>query len=152
MALTLPGWLVEAMHYLGMDFPQSNEDALHQWADQLRSMSTVFNDSTTSVVSAISHVESHNEGPAVAAFQATASGADSDVSTLDRFAEGTEIAANGCEICAYAVVTLKGVVLFQLALMAPAIAAGPVAFLVKKGVEWAIGEAIGIAINEILGD
>ena len=107
MALTLPGWLVQAMHYLGMEFPQSNEDALHQWADQLRSMSSVFNASNGSLTTAISHVESHNEGPAVEAFHATVTSADSDVATLDRFAEGTDIAADGCEICAYAVVMLK---------------------------------------------
>ncbi len=29
MAITLPGWLVQAIQYLGYEFPQSNEDSLN---------------------------------------------------------------------------------------------------------------------------
>lgn len=152
MALTLPGWLVEAIRYLGYEFPQTNEDALHQWADQLRSMSAVFESSNATLAGAISHVQSHNEGPAVDAFSAQVTGPESDVATLDRFNEAAQYAANGCEICAYAVVVFKGVVLFQLALLAPALAAGPVSFLLKKGVEYAIDKALEAAINQILGE
>ncbi|MGA4669647.1 hypothetical protein ACPCG0_07630 [Propionibacteriaceae bacterium Y1923] len=150
MALTLPGWLVEAIRYLGKEFPQTNEDALFQWASQLRAMSGVFEQSNAALAQAVSHLQSHNEGPALEAFSSQATGPDSDLVTLDRFGEGTEVAAQGCEICGYAVVTLKGVVLFQLALLAPALAAGPVSFLLKRGVEYAIDRAVELAITKIL--
>lgn len=151
MALTLPGWLVEAIRYLGYEFPQTNEDSLNAWADQLRAMASVFETSHGSLEDAIAHVTSHNSGPAVDAFSAQATGGESDMSTLQRFGEGTDVAATACEICAGAVVVFKGVVLFQLALIAPALAAGPVGFLAKRGVEYAIEKALEIALNEIMG-
>ncbi|MGA4508504.1 hypothetical protein ACQB6R_09565 [Propionibacteriaceae bacterium G1746] len=150
MAITLPGWLVEAIRYLGKEFPQTNEDTLFQWAGQLRSMSGTFDQANASLAAAVSHLQSHNEGPGIDAFVVQANGQDADMATLDRFGEGCEVAAQGCEICAYAVVTLKGVVLFQLALLAPALAAGPVSFLLKRGVEYAIDKAVEVAIAKIL--
>ena len=151
MAITLPGWAVEAIRYLGKEFPQTDEDALNQWADQLRAMSGVFENSNAALGGAIAHVQSHNEGAGVEAFHTQATDADSDIVTLDRFGEGTEIAAQGCEICAYAVVLLKGIVIAQLALMVPALAAGPVSFLVKRALDYAIDKAVEQALSQILG-
>ncbi|EPH05922.1 hypothetical protein HMPREF1531_00570 [Propionibacterium sp. oral taxon 192 str. F0372] len=151
MAITLPGWLVQAIQYLGYEFPQSNEDSLNDWADQLRSMSSVFSSSEQSVNAAISHIRSHNSGEGSEAFLSYAS-SDSDVDALQRFGEATDLAAKGCEICAAAVVVLKGVVIAQLALLAPAIAAGPVSFFLKRGVEWAIEKAIEAAVNQLLAE
>ena len=151
MAIELPGWLVEAIRYLGYEFPQTNEDQLHTWADNLRSMSSTFSTSKGNIEEAIAHIESHNEGAAVDSFKDTATGDDADTATLGRFGEGTEIAAGACETCAHATVVFKGVVIAQLALLAPAIAAGPVSFFLKRGVEYAIEKALEAAINEILG-
>ena len=150
MALTLPDWLVGAISYLGYDFPQSNEDILHQWADHLKSLDHTMDGAHAELLTAIQHVRDHNLGPAADAFGAYVSGSDSDVEALVRFSEGCEIASLGCDICAYLVVVMKGVILFQLALIAPAIAAGPVSFCIKKAVEWAINQAISVAIAKLL--
>jgi hypothetical protein len=150
VALTLPGWLVEAMSLLGYDFPQSNEDMLHQWADHLKSLDRTMDGAHAELLAAIQQVHDHNAGPGVEAFRLYVSGSDSDSEALVRFGEGCEIASLGCDICGYLVVVLKGVILFQLALMAPALAAGPVSFLLKKAVEWAINQAISAAIATLL--
>jgi hypothetical protein len=102
------------------------------------------------LLAAIQHVHDHNAGPATDAFGTYVSGADSDADALVRFSEGCEIASLGCDICAYLVVVMKGVILFQLALIAPAIAAGPVSFCIKKAVEWAINQAISMTIAKLL--
>jgi hypothetical protein len=150
MALTLPGWLVQAISYLGYDFPQSNEDVLHQWADHLKALDRTMDSAHADLLAAIQHVHDNNEGPAAEAFGAYVSGSDSGSEALVRFSEGCEIASAGCDYCAYAVVVMKGVILFQLALIAPAIAAGPVSFCVKKAAEWAINQAISLAIAKLL--
>jgi hypothetical protein len=150
MALTLPDWLVEAMSLLGYDFPQSNEDVLHEWADHLKSLDHTMNGAHADLLAAIQQVQDHNAGPATEAFGAYVSGSDSDAQALVRFSEGCEIASLGCDICGYLVVVLKGVILFQLALVAPAIAAGPVSFCIKKAVEWAINQAVSLAVSTLL--
>mgnify|MGYP001198262564 FL=1 len=150
MALTLPEWLVEAISYLGYDFPQSNEDVLYQWADHLKALDRTMDAAHDDLLAAVAHVHEHNEGPAAEAFGAYVSGSDSDAEALVRFSEGCEIAAAGCDYCAYAVFILKGAILFQLALMVPAIAAGPVSFVIKKAVEWAINQAINVAIAKLI--
>ncbi len=150
MAITLPGWLVEAMSFLGYDFPQTNEDVLHQWADHLKSLDGTMLAAHEDLLAAVRHVAEHNHGPAADAFATYVSGTDSDAEALVRFSEGCEIAAAGCDYCGYAVVVLKGVILFQLALMAPAIVAGPVSFVLKKAVEWAINQAISIAVTKLV--
>lgn len=150
MALTLPGWLVEAITYIGYDFPQTNEDVLHQWADHLKRLDATMDGAHGELLAAIEHVRAHNSGPGAEAFAAVAAGEESDQRVLERFAAGCEFAATGCDVCAYAVVVLKGVILFQLALLAPAIAAGPVSFALKKGVEWAINQAVGAAVAKLL--
>ena len=150
MALTLPDWLVGAMSFLGYDFPRSNEDVLHAWADHLTSLDHTMDAAHADLLAAIAHVHEHNAGPGAEAFAAYVSYPDSDADALVRFSEGCEIASLGCDICAYLVVVVKGVVLFQLALLAPAIAAGPVSFCIKKAVEWAINQAISLSIAKLL--
>jgi len=150
MALTLPDWLVGAISFLGYDFPQSNEDVLHAWADHLKSLDHTMDGAHAELLAAIQHVHDHNAGPATEAFGTYVSGSDSDADALVRFSEGCEIASLGCDICGYLVVVMKGVILFQLALIAPAIAAGPVSFCIKKAVEWAINQAISVAIARLL--
>lgn len=151
MALTLPGWLMEAILFLGYEFPGTNEDSLQQWADQLSSMQRVFESSHGSLDRAIAHVQSHNAGPALEAFVQEVQSGNSDVQALQRFGQATQIAAMGCDVCAVATVVLKGVILFQLAMLAPAIAAGPVSFMLKRSVEYAIDKAVEAAISQILG-
>lgn len=150
MALTLPDWLVDAISYLGYDFPQSNEDVLHAWAVHLKSLDKTMDTAHVDLLAAIKHVQEHNSGPAADAFRTFVSGTDGDAKALVRFSAGCETASLGCDICGYAVVVLKGVILFQLALIAPAIVAGPVSFMVKKGVEWLINQAISVAIAKLL--
>lgn len=150
MALTLPDWLVEVIEFLGYDFPQSNEDVLYAWADHLKSLDHTMDAAHADLLAAVGHVHDNNSGPAADAFASFTSGSQSDAEALVRFSQGCEIASAGCEVCAYAVVVLKGVILFQLALMAPAIAAGPASFLIKKGVEWAINQAISVALAKLL--
>ncbi len=151
MALELPGWLVEAIRYIGYEFPQTNEDVLHQWADSLRSLEGTISSSNGDLESAVANLGSNNQGPTIDAVIAKLRSDESNLQCLREYGEAAGLGAAGCDLLAHAVVVMKGVVLFQLALLAPAIAGGPVSFLLKKGVEWAIDRAVDYAIGYFLG-
>jgi hypothetical protein len=150
MALELPGWLVEAIRYIGYEFPQTNEDVLHQWASSLRELSNTVSSSHGDMTGAVAHLTSNNEGPTIDQVLAALASPDSNLEFLKQFGEGADLAATGVDLIADAVVVMKGIVLFQLAILAPAIAGGPVTFLVKKGVEWAIDRGVDHAVNYFL--
>ncbi len=150
MALELPGWLVEAIRYIGYEFPQTNEDVLHQWASSLRELSNTVSSSHGDMTGAVTHLTSNNEGPTIDQVLAALTSPDSNLEFLKQFGEGADLAATGVDLIADAVVVMKGIVLFQLAILAPAIAGGPVTFLVKKGVEWAIDRGVDHAVNYFL--
>lgn len=152
MALTLPGWLVEAISYLGYDFPQTNEDTLHAWADHLRSLDGTMDSAHSDLVSAVNHLKSNNEGGALDSFVSFTTGSDSEAEALTRFSGACEVASAGCDICGYAVVVLKGVTIAQLVIMAASLAGGPLSFLVRKGVEFAINLAISEALEKLLAE
>ncbi len=151
MAITLPGWLVEAIHYLGYEFPQTNEDVLRQWGDSLRQLSTTIDSSHSDMTDAVAHLSKNNEGPALSEVIAQLRSSDSNLHFLEQFGQGADLAATGVDLCADAVVVLKGVVIAQLILVVPAIAAGPGGFLVKKAVELAIDKGIDAAVGYLLG-
>ncbi len=99
---------------------------------------------------AVTHLTSNNEGPTIDQVLAALTSPDSNLEFLKQFGEGADLAATGVDLIADAVVVMKGIVLFQLAILAPAIAGGPVTFLVKKGVEWAIDRGVDHAVNYFL--
>lgn len=74
MALTLPDWLVGAISYLGYDFPQSNEDVLHQWADHLKTLDRTMDGAHADLLAAIQHVHDHNADPSASASRRPSSG------------------------------------------------------------------------------
>ncbi len=150
MALTLPGWLVEAIRYIGYEFPQTNEDVMHQWADSLRQLASTVDSAEGELQGAVRHLTSNNEGPTMDQILDRLSANDSNLHFLKEFSEGATQAATTVDLMADAVVVMKGVVLFQLALLAPAIASGPVSFLLKKGVEYAIDQAVDYAVSYFL--
>lgn len=152
MALTLPDWAVKGLHYLGYEFPQTNEDVLHEWAGTLQSMSAEFANTTATLDGALAHLRSHNQGPGLDAFVAMAGADTADRATLQRFDDATDIAAHACEICATAVVILKGVVIAQAIAAVPAALGGPLTFGAKKAMEYAIDRAIDRCIDTVLGE
>lgn len=150
MALTLPDWLVQAIHYLGYEFPQTNEDVLRQWGDSLRQLAGTVQASHAGMTGAVTHLASSNEGPTVDQVVAALRSSESNLHFLEELGQGADLAAKGVDLCAAAVVVMKGVVLFQLALIAPAVAAGPLSFAGKKAVEYAIDRAVDKAVDYFL--
>lgn len=149
MAITLPGWLVEAMSFLGYDFPQTNEDVLHLWAD-LMSLDGTMLAAHEDLLAAVRHVAEHNHGPAADAFATYVSGTDNDArpSYVQR-----RLRDRGRGAAATAR-TPSSRTQRSHPLPARAHCPGhrrrPVNFVVKKAVEWAINRAISIAVTKLV--
>ncbi len=153
MALTLPSYLEEALQFLGYEWPSSNEDVLDDWGTAWSNLKTQVDANRSDVSSAVSHITSNNQGPATQAFVDYMTN-ESNVGSLEKFAT----ACNGLGIAfgaiSAAVVTLKGVVIVQLGILAGAIASAFISFglgaaaaliareVAKRLIDAAIGEAI----------
>ncbi len=152
MAIMLPGWLGEALNYLGFNWPLTNEDALRAWAGEFRAMAGDADLLQTRINEAIQHVQSHNDGPAVDAFVSRARGGDSNVDAAAGFAHACDIAAGVCGVCADIVVVLKGVFIVQLGILAASLASGPGVLLVREGVRRAVNAGINVAAEQVMNE
>lgn len=152
MAIMLPNWLGEALNYLGFNWPLTNEDVLYQWGGELRGLSGDAQSLASEIVAAVRHVGSHNEGPTVEAFTSAVQGGDSNLEALREFANACELGAGVCDICGHIVITLKGVFIVQLGILAASLATGPGVLLVREGVRRAINAAINVAAEQIMNE
>lgn len=152
MAIMLPGWLAEALNYLGFNWPLTNEDTLRAWAGEFRAMSGDADLLQTRINEAIQHVQSHNDGPAVDAFVGKARGGESNFDAVEGFGHACDIASGVCDVCADIVVVLKGVFIFQLGVLAASLASGPGVLLVREGVRRAINAGINVAAEQVMNE
>lgn len=152
MAMMLPGWLGEALNYLGFNWPLTNEDTLAAWADDFRDMAGEADTLQSHINQAIQHVQGLNEGPALDAFVNAARGGESNLDAVADFQHACDIASGVCDVCSDIVVVLKGVFIVQLGIMAASLATGPGALLVREGVRRAINAGINVAAEQIMNE
>lgn len=152
MAMMLPGWLGEALNYLGFNWPLTNEDTLAAWADDFRDMAGEADALQSHINQAIQHVQGLNEGPALDAFVTAARGGESNLDAVADFEHAFEIASGVCDVCSDIVVVLKWVFIVQLGIMAASLATGPGALLVREGVRRAINAGINVAAEQIMNE
>ncbi|GAA4894714.1 hypothetical protein GCM10025789_10060 [Tessaracoccus lubricantis] len=150
MAMMLPGWLGEALNYLGFNWPLSNEDVLSGWAGDFRALAADGRTLESEIAAAVAHVTSHNHGPTVDAFVGCVRDGDSNLAALGSFIDACDTAAGVCDVCSGIVVTLKWVFIVQLGIMAASLASGPGALIVREVVRRAINAGIELAAEQIL--
>ncbi|WP_040282633.1 hypothetical protein [Tessaracoccus massiliensis] len=150
MAMMLPGWLGEALNYLGFNWPLSNEDVLTLWGGEFRTLAAEGRTLETEISQAVTHITSHNHGPTADAFVGCVRDGDSNLEALRSFIQACDIAAGVCDVCSGIVITLKGVFIAQLIIMAASLASGPGALIVREIVRRAINAGIEVAADQIL--
>ncbi|MDO5286924.1 MAG: hypothetical protein Q4G45_08930 [Actinomycetia bacterium] len=106
MGLTLPGGLAEALSLMGVEFPGTDESALTAAAGEWRSLASQCSGWHSELASAVSHVQSNNEGAGVEAFAAYMGG-QSNVTGVEALGKACEAIATGHETAAGLVVALK---------------------------------------------
>ncbi|RRD47210.1 hypothetical protein [Tessaracoccus sp. OH4464_COT-324] len=152
MALMLPAWLGEALNYLGFNWPISNEDVLSEWAREFEETARSGRSLESDFLTALEHVKSNNEGPALSNFVQAVSTGDSNYEALRSFNEACDGAAVVCRVSSGIVVVLKGVFIAQLIVMAASLASGPGALVVREAVRRVINAAIDYAADQVLNE
>nr|WP_108871366.1 hypothetical protein [Tessaracoccus timonensis] len=152
MAMMLPGWLGEALNYLGFNWPISNEDVFKQWASDLRGLGSDASNLQDQINSAIKHVQSHNEGEALDAFVSKVRGGDSNFDSLEDFDQACQLAADVCDTCSGIIIALKGVFIVQLGIMAASLASGPGALIVREACRRLINAGIDLAAEQVMNE
>lgn len=150
MAMMLPGWLTEALQYLGYNWPTSNEDILHANAEAFRDAGREADSIIGDIEAALSHIKSNNAGEASEAFLGYMRGDESNLSSLHDFTDASGIIAGGFDVASGLVVTFKIAVIGQLVILAGAIAAAVASFGLASGAAVAAREAARRAINAAL--
>ena len=150
MAMLLPGWLTEALQYLGYNWPSSNEDILHANADAFRDAGRESDSIIADIEAALTHIQSNNAGEASAAFLGYMRGEDSNLSSLRDFSSASGLIADGFDVASGLVVAFKVAVIAQLVILAAAIAAAVASFGIASGAAVAAREAARRAINAAL--
>lgn len=148
----LPGWLGEALNYIGFNWPLTNEDVLREFGADFRALAVDADGLQDRINAAVQHVQSHNDGPTVDAFVARARDAESNLSAVGDFHHACNTAAGVCDVCAEIVVILKGVFIFQLGVLAASLATGPGVLLVREGVRRAINAGINYAAEQVMNE
>lgn len=148
----LPGWLGEALNYLGFNWPISNEDVLYEWGGDLRGLQGDADALAREVEAAVRHVANHNEGPTLEAFTSAVRDGDSNLDALREFATACTIGADTCDVCGHIVLTLKGVFIIQLGILAASLASGPGALIVREVCRRAVNAGIELAAEQILNE
>ncbi|MDU7360416.1 MAG: hypothetical protein E7L00_04315 [Propionibacteriaceae bacterium] len=159
MAMTLPGWLTQALQYVGYEWPSSNEDILRANGDAFRSTGQDASTAVNDVRDALRHILGQNETETTQAFSNYMYGDESNLSSLEDFEHAANIIGSGFDVIANAVVAVKLAVIAQLVILAGAIAAaiwsgglasaGPIA--AREAAKRAIDLAINIAIEKVVG-
>ena len=158
MALTLPGYLVTALQYLGYEWPSSNEDVLNANADAFSDASSTVANAIGDIEGALKYVTGLNSGPATEALVSFMGSNESTLDSLRDFDEAAGLISGGFRIIAGAVVVLKGVVIAQLVILAAAIASAfftlgfgaGAAVAARAAAKRLIDLAINVAIEKVL--
>lgn len=158
MGMQLPGWLREALEYVGYDWPATDESVLSEWAHEWDSLSRQSAALVSQLDQGIQLVTSENRGPAVNAFRTYASGEEGNRKALMDFSDGAAKVSGAHAVASGIVLTMKLAVIAQLVILAGAIATAVLSFGIGTGVavaarqaaKWAINAAINVAIEQIL--
>lgn len=152
MALELPGWLREALNFLGYEWPASNEDILNAWATAYSGVQGTVSGAHVQFTNGLQHIASNNSGPGVEAFQSYMTGGEAALHSLEKFGHGADVVGQVCQVCAQLVLGLKGVVIAQLAILAAAIAAAVASAGIGTAAAFAAREAAKRIIDGVIGE
>lgn len=157
MGMQLPGWLRQALEYVGYDWPASDESVLAEWGGQWSALAATAQEAATLINEGVQRVSEENQGPAADAFAAYMQ--DGNAQSLQEFAAASGAAGAAHQVVAGIVLTMKLAVIAQLVILAAAIAAAVASgglasggvVVARQAAKWAIEAAINIAIEQILG-
>lgn len=158
MGMQLPGWLRQALEYVGYDWPATDETVLMEWGMQWQRLAGQCNALLQQAQSGYNTVTAANQGPTAQAFSSYVSGDDGNYKALQDFRTGANAVAGAHAVVSGIILTMKLAVIAQLVILAAAIAsaiataglASGAALAARQAAKMAIDAAINIAVEQIL--
>ncbi|MEW2291033.1 DUF6531 domain-containing protein [Streptomyces sp. NPDC047841] len=116
MGYTIPGWLDEVLDFIGINFPNVDEDDYREMADAMREFAETFEGHGGDAHAAVSRILSSSEGWAVDAFEKHWN--QVKASHLEKLPELARLFADACDVLADIIFGMKTKAEAELAVMA----------------------------------
>jgi uncharacterized protein YukE len=145
MALDPPSEVVKFLNFIGIDWPDVNEDAVREFASHVREFSSKISSAHDDATSTVKQVGDVYSGAAYEAM--VAKWASTSTAHISELTEACSVVATALDVAADAIVAMKGVAIAELIALAISFAADQVAAALTFGIAEA-AEALVIAAGK----
>ncbi|MCX5441309.1 DUF6531 domain-containing protein [Streptomyces sp. NBC_00063] len=148
MGYTIPGWLDEVLDFIGINFPNVDEDDYREMADAMREFAEKFEGHGGDAHKAVSRILSSSEGWAVDAMEKHWS--QVKASHLEKLPELARLFADACDVLAEIIFGMKTKAEAELAIMAASVGISAGLAVVTGGLSALIGAAEVTAMRQVV--
>ncbi|MFD4405539.1 hypothetical protein ACFWPH_22555 [Nocardia sp. NPDC058499] len=149
MAIELPHEVVVFLNFIGVPYPDIDEDQVRELAGHVRTFADEVSETHESATGTISEMGGVYQGQSYRAL--VASWAQLSSTHMERLDELCRIVATALEIAADVITAVKVAVLAELALLASAYTAAMAATVVTSGTSAALGQSLALAARRLVG-
>lgn len=148
MAIEIPHEVAQFLNFIGVPYPDINEDQVRELAAQVRTFADDVSGTHQAATGAITDMGSVYQGQSYRAL--VASWASLSASHMERLDELCRAVAHALEIAAEVITVVKAAVLTELALLAAAYTATMAATIATSGASAAVGQTISLAAKRLI--
>ncbi|WSQ08844.1 DUF6531 domain-containing protein [Streptomyces sp. NBC_01231] len=148
MGYTIPGWLDEVLDFIGINFPNVDEDDYREMADAMREFAKQFEGHGGDAHKAVSRILSSSEGWAVDAMETHWN--QVKASHLEKLPELARLFADACDALADIIFGMKTKAEAELAIMAGSLGISVGLAVVTGGLSAVIGAAEIAAMRQVI--
>lgn len=148
MAIELPHEVVVFLNFIGVPYPDIDEDQVRELAGHVRTFADEVSGTHESATGTISEMGAVYQGQSYRAL--VASWAQLSSTHMERLDELCKIVAGALEIAADVITAVKVAVLAELALLASAYTAAMAATVVTSGTSAALGQGLALAARRLV--
>jgi len=145
---TIPGWLDEVLDFIGINFPNVDEDDYREMADAMREFAEQFEGHGGDAHKAVTRVLSSSEGWAVDAFEKHWN--QVKASHLEKLPELARLFADACDVLADIIFGMKTKAEIELGVMAASVGISAGLAVVTGGLSALIGAAEVTAMRQVV--
>lgn len=148
MSIELPGPVVDFLQFIGVDWPQVNEDAVREFAGHVRDFAANLQDTHSAASATISQMSASYSGSSYE--QLVAAWSHMSNSHMQELQDGCRVVADALDVAADVIVGMKAEAIAQLAVMAASFVADQAAAVATLGLAEAAEAAIVLAAKKIV--
>ncbi|MEU1710226.1 nucleic acid/nucleotide deaminase domain-containing protein [Streptomyces sp. NPDC005706] len=148
MGYTIPGWLDEVLDFIGINFPNVDEDDYREMADAMRDFADKFEGHGADAHKTVERIISSSQGWAVESMQKH--WAQVKAGHLDKIPELARLFADACDVVADIIFGMKTKAEAELAIMAGSLGISLGLAVVTGGLSAVIGAAETAAMRQLI--